>query len=305
MRIAITGATGLIGKKLVNKLLEDGNKIVVLSRSASNAKKIFPEKVEVLQWDSQNEHSITDLTILENLDSLIHLAGENVMAKRWNEEHKKNIYDSRVLSTKNLFAIVSKLNNKPKSFISASAIGFYDNSITNVADENSPVGKDFLAKVTSAWEEEAKKFSQLNMREIRIRIGIVLDKKGGALAKLLPIFNMFVGGSIASGKQFFPWIHIEDLVNLFVYAIKNDSFIGAYNAVSPGIVTMKEFSKTLGKVLSRPTIFTVPAFVLIIIFGEAAYTLINGAKILPVRTLASGFTYKYDKLKPALINLLK
>ena len=305
MKIAITGATGLIGKKLVNKLLEGGNQIVVLSRSASKAKKIFPEKVEALQWDSQIENSITDLTILENLDSLIHLAGENVMSKRWNEEHKRNIYDSRVLSTKNLFAVVSKLNNKPKSFISASAIGFYDNSITNVADENSPAGNDFLAKVTLAWEEEAKKFSQLNMREIRIRIGIVLDKNGGALAKLLPVFNMFVGGSIANGKQFFPWIHIEDLVNLFVYAIQNDSLVGVYNAVSPGIVTMKEFSKTLGKALSRPTIFTVPAFVLKIIFGEAAYTLINGAKILPVRTLASGFTFKYDKLKPALINLLK
>lgn len=305
MKIAVTGATGLIGQKLVARLLQKNHNVIVLSRSEEKVKKIFHGKVKAIKWNPYSENSISKIDELEGINSFVHLAGENVMSRRWNEEHKKNIYESRINSTKSLFTILSELKDKPESFISASAVGFYDNSISNVADEYSSSGNDFLASVTSDWENEVKKFSNINIREVRIRIGIVLDKNGGALKKLLPAFKMFVGGSIASGKQWFPWIHIDDIVDLFVFAIENPTMSGAYNAVSPGITTMLDFSKTLANVLSRPLFFSIPSFVLKVLFGEAAYTLINGAKILPVRTLESGFVFKYEKLKPALEDLLK
>jgi len=305
MIIAITGATGLIGKKLVKKLLMKGYQIIALSRFAKKAESVFDNNVKVIQWDPTSGNISSPLNEMENLDSVINLAGENVISKRWNEVHKKNILESRVLSTRNLFELISKLERKPKSIISASAVGYYDNAIENVVDENSEKGNDFLAQVTYQWENEVKKFSELNIREARVRIGIVLDKSGGALAKLLPVYKNFLGGSIASGKQWFPWIHIDDLVDLIVFLLENESCSGAYNAVSPGIVNMKEFSKIFARVISRPALFTIPSFMLKLALGEAAYTLINGAKILPNKTLNSGYRFNFNDLQTALKDLLK
>jgi len=305
MKIAITGATGLIGKKIVEKLTDNKNEIIILSRSAEKSKQIFPGNVKTIKWNPYSVNEIiSDAGQLENLDSIIHLAGENVMSKRWSDEQKKKIFDSRVKTTAALFQIISKLRNKPKSVVSASAVGFYDNKAENVCDEYSQSGNDFLAEVTSAWENEGRKFAEENIREVRIRIGIVLSKDGGALARLIPLYKYFIGGSIGSGKQWFPWIHIDDLANLFVAAVTNEKYIGAYNAVSPGITTMKEFSKTLGNLMSRPSIFTVPEFALKIVLGEAAEALIKGAKIIPKRTVETGFQFEYTELKSALKSLV-
>jgi len=304
MKIAITGATGLIGKKIVEKLTGNENEIIILSRSIEKAKEIFSGNVKTIKWNPYSvSEIISDTGQLENLDSIIHLAGENVMSKRWSDGQKKKIIDSRVKTTAALFQIISKLKNKPKSVVSASAVGFYDNKVENVCDEYSHSGNDFLAEVTSAWENEVRKFAEENIREVRIRIGIALSKDGGALARLIPLYKYSIGGSIGSGKQWFPWIHIDDLANLFVAAVTNEKYIGAYNAVSPGITTMKEFSKTLGNVMSRPSVFTVPEFALKIVLGEAAEALTKGAKIIPKRTVENGFQFEYTELKSALKSL--
>jgi len=304
MKIAITGATGLIGKKIVEKLTGNENEIIILSRSIEKAKEIFSGNVKTIKWNPYSvSEIISDTGQLENLDSIIHLAGENVMSKRWSVEQKKKIIDSRVKTTAALFQIILKLKNKPKSVVSASAVGFYDNKVENVCDEYSHSGNDFLAEVTSAWENEVRKFAEENIREVRIRIGIALSKDGGALARLIPLYKYSIGGSIGSGKQWFPWIHIDDLANLFVAAVTNEKYIGAYNAVSPGITTMKEFSKTLGNVMSRPSVFTVPEFALKIVLGEAAEALTKGAKIIPKRTVENGFQFEYTELKSALKSL--
>jgi len=304
MKIAITGATGLIGKKIVEKLTGNENEIIILSRSIEKAKEIFSGNVKTIKWNPYSvSEIISDTGQLENLDSIIHLAGENVMLKRWSDGQKKKIIDSRVKTTAALFQIISKLKNKPKSVVSASAVGFYDNKVENVCDEYSHSGNDFLAEVTSAWENEVKKFAEENIREVRIRIGIALSKDGGALVRLIPLYKYSIGGSIGSGKQWFPWIHIDDLANLFVAAVTNEKYIGAYNAVSPGITTMKEFSKTLGNVMSRPSVFTVPEFALKIVLGEAAEALTKGAKIIPKRTVENGFQFEYTELKSALKSL--
>ncbi|MEW6006186.1 MAG: TIGR01777 family oxidoreductase [Stygiobacter sp.] len=300
MKIAISGATGLIGKKIVNKLINRNDEVIVLTRSIQKAKNVFDNKVNFVDWSKNFDEWKTQL---ENVDVVINLAGENVMARRWNKEHKRKIYSSRINGTKKLVDAILSLTNKPKVFISASAIGYYGN-INDEVDENSKAGTDFLAKVVKDWEDASKSIEEKNIRRVIVRIGIVLDKNEGALPKLVLPFKFFVGGSIGSGKQWLSWIHVDDLIKIFLFAIDNE-INGVYNAVSPNPVKMKYFAKTIGKILHRPSFFNVPEFVLKLVLGEGAASILNGAKVKSEKIQMAGFKFHYEKLEDSLISLLK
>jgi len=300
-KIVITGATGLIGKNIASKLIALGNKVIILTRLASKAKRTIPGAADYVIWNNNNIDNLK--SSLDGADGIIHLAGENVMAKRWDEKHKKNIYNSRINTTQNLVDIIKQLNHKPEAFICASAIGFYGSNNLQV-DEYSPQGDDFLANVVGDWEKESRKVEEAGVRNVNIRTGIVLDKNEGALAKMLLPFKLFIGGPLGSGKQWFPWIHIDDITELFLFALNNKDVSGVINGVSPQSITMNEFATKLGKVLNRPSIFRVPEFVLRIALGEGASSIITGTNVIPKRTIDYGFKYMFDDINNALNNLL-
>jgi hypothetical protein len=224
------------------------------------------------------------------------------MGKRWDSEHKKKILDSRVIGTRSIVDAIYKMENRPKVLVGASAVGYYGKSEKQV-DELSNGGTGFLADVVKAWECEAAKVEQLNVRRVNVRIGIVLDKNEGALAKLLTPFKFFIGGPLGSGKQWFPWIHVDDVVDLFLYSIDNN-INGVVNAVAPEIVRMNEFCSVLGKVMKRPSYFKVPEFILRVVIGEAAEEILSGANIYPKRTIELGYKFHYPNLKSALKEIL-
>lgn len=299
MKVAITGATGLIGKKIVKKLIERGDQVLVLTRSVEKTKGLFSANVDLVEWDIKSK----DLhTKLEGVDAVIHLAGENVMGKRWNAQHKKKILESRVLGTRSIVDAIYKMDNRPKVLVGASAVGYYGNSEIQV-DESSTVGAGFLADVVKAWEDETAKVELLNVRRVNVRIGIVLDKNDGALGKLLTPFRFFVGGPLGSGKQWFPWVHVDDVVDLFLFSLDNN-INGVLNAVSPEIVRMNEFCKILGTVMNRPYFFNVPEFILKLVVGEAAEVILTGANVTPNRTIELGYKFRYPKLQSALEEIL-
>jgi len=225
------------------------------------------------------------------------------MAKRWNIEHKKNILSSRVERTRSLVNAIGQLKNKPEVFITASAVGYYGNSEKPV-NENSEPGKDFLAEVVNAWEKEAGKVESYGVRRVSVRTGIVLDANEGALVPMINQFKFFVGGPIGKGKQWFPWIHIDDVVGIFLFALHNQNVRGALNASSPNPLCMKEFCKILGNIMHRPSLFKVPALIIKILFGEAADVLLNGAQIIPERTIKAGYKFKFESAEESLRNLL-
>ncbi|MBX3009287.1 MAG: TIGR01777 family oxidoreductase [Melioribacteraceae bacterium] len=300
MKVAITGATGLIGKKIVKKLVDRGDQVLVLTRSVEKTKGLFSANVDLVEWDIKSK----DLqTKLEGVDAIIHLAGENVMGKRWNDEHKNKILESRIIGTRSIVDAIYKMENRPKVLVGASAVGYYGNSEIQV-DELSNVGTGFLADVVKAWENETVKVEMLNVRRVNVRIGIVLDKNEGALAKLLTPFRLFVGGALGSGNQWFPWVHVEDVVDLFLFSLDNN-INGVVNAVSPDIVRMNEFCKVLGKMMKRPSYFNVPEFVLKLVIGEAAEVILTGANVSPKRTIELGYKFIYPNLKSALKEILE
>ncbi len=302
MKIIVTGATGLIGKKLVSELLKRNNEVTVFTRSVKRAEKLM-NATEFVEWNPVNISAW--INNLGGKDAIINLAGENIMGKRWDENHKRKIVQSRLITTRALVNAMYHVEQKPSVFISASAIGYYGFSEDKIFTEESPAGKDFLADLTQRWEREASDAEYSGIRRVSLRIGIVLDKNEGALSKMILPFKLFVGGPLGSGRQWFSWIHIEDLVNLFLFALENNRIQGSYNATSPNSVRMSEFAKILGEILHRPSLLHVPAFVLKLMLGEGAEYLLNGAKVLPVKTLASGFKFRFERIEEALADILK
>lgn len=299
-KIIITGATGLIGRKLSVELIKEGNKVTIVSRSIDKARKLIPNAYDYIKWDYEKEIA----NFVNGQDVIIHLMGENIMAKRWTNEHKKSVFESRVNSTKKLIEGISLANVKPSVFIHSSAIGFY--GIGNFeADEETIKGKGFLSDVVDAWEKEAAKVEQVAVRRVSIRLGIVLDKNDGALKRMILPFKLFIGGPLGIGNQWFPWVSIDDVVSIFKFTINNSEISGAVNAVSPNIVSMKEFANSLGKVLKRPALFRVPEFVLKIILGEAADALIYGVKVKPKKLIENGFEFTHNSILKALESLLE
>ena len=298
-QIIINGATGLIGRALISYLDKSKYSITVLSRDVINAKKIFPNN-KIIEYKS---NLLPDT--FENVFAVLNFAGASIGGKRWNKKWKQILYSSRINSTKNIAYAISRSKRKPEVFINSSAVGYYGWRDKTPADENSLPGKDFLSRLCVDWEECTKEIENAGVRTIRLRTGIVLSKSDGALQRMITPFKFFVGGKLGSGKQPFPYIHIEDLVRIIEFIFGNNSLAGAVNCVSPENISNKEFSDIVGKILHRPSLFTVPSFALKIILGEFADTILNGRIIIPAKLLDYDFKYKYPDLKSALNDLLK
>jgi uncharacterized protein (TIGR01777 family) len=299
--ILVAGGSGFLGRLIIQELLRKNYTVAVLTRNLNSASKILGSSVHAVDWKDKAEI----IRIMEKSISVINLSGANVMGKRWNSSYKNLIRSSRLETTRMLLDCIKETESGIESFISASAIGYYPRSDSEVFDEDSPPGESFLSVVTKDWEEESIKAADQGLREVRIRTGIALDISGGALERMLLPFKLFVGGPIGSGKQWFSWVHSDDVVNLYIRSIEDKNISGAINAVSPNPVTMKEFAKTLGKVMNRPSLFKVPAFVLKLVLGEASIEVLTGAQIFPKRTIELGYKFKFENLKDALQDLLE
>jgi uncharacterized protein len=305
MKIAITGATGLVGSRLVEKFQQAGHEILVFTRNPNKAQKLFPAsvfpKLEVVQYTPQESGDWQQK--VSGCDAVINLAGEPI-AERWTPQQKQAIMESRQLGTRKLVEAIAMASQKPQVLVSGSAIGYYGTSETATFDENSPSGNDFLAQVCQNWEAEAQKVTEFGVRLVIFRIGIVLAN-GGALGKMIGPFKMFAGGPIGSGKQWFSWIHRDDLVNLIYQATERADMSGVYNATSPNPVRMGKLCQTLGEVMNRPSWLPVPDFVLEILLGDGAIVVLQGQQVIPQKTQATGFNYQYSELKPALAEIVK
>jgi len=301
-KILITGATGLIGTKICKKLISDRKEITVFTRNPERAKKVLPGVKNFIEWNYERIDDWMDM--LNGKDAIINLAGANLGAKRWNDKYKRKIYDSRIISTRNLVEAIKHCNTKPKVFISASAVGYYGDRGNEILTEESKTGEDFTASLCSDWEKEAAKIEEYNVRRASLRIGLVLSKEGGVLKKFLLPFKLFIGGPLGSGQQWFPCIHIDDLTDFIIYTLMNEQLTGPINCASPEIVTMKEFAKTLGQQLHRPALLPVPKFMLKIIKGEIADAAVSSQKLSVKKITDSGFNFKFGNLKDALRDLL-
>ena len=302
-KIIITGATGLIGTKLSKALINRGDKVIVFSRNTSKAKTEIPDAYKYVEWDYEClEHWQNEIN---GVDAVIHLAGVNVFGKRWNVSYKKNILESRIVSTSNLVKAIKNSTSKPSVFISSSAIGFYGDKGNEIIDETSLPGDDFLASVCKKWEEEASEVEKFGVRHAGIRTGIVLNPNDGALKQMLLPFKLFLGGPIESGRQWFSWIHVDDIVGIYLFSLDNTLIKDGVNAASPNPVTSKDFAKTLGKVLHRPYIFPVPRFAMKITLGEVADVVTASQRVYPKKLIDFDYRFKFENLREALENLLK
>jgi uncharacterized protein (TIGR01777 family) len=299
MRVTITGATGLIGTKLVRALRERGDEVVVLSRSPEKAREGLG--VEAVGWDPSAGPA--PAAGFAGSDAVVHLAGENV-AQRWSAEAKERILESRRTGTRNLVEGLRTLPAKPTVLVSSSAVGYYGKHGDEELGEDASHGSDFLAEVCVAWEREADAARDLGLRVAKIRTGVVLDPEGGALAKMLPFFKAGVGGPVAGGRQYMPWIHVDDMVALYLAALDGEDWEGPVNGTSPTPVTNKTFSKSLGSVLGRPAFAPVPAFAIRTLYGQMAEIVTEGQRAVPRRARELGFTWKFEELEPALRDAL-
>ena len=276
--ILVTGATGFIGSQLCNALHEKGHEFIVLSQRPDAARSKLPHAKAVERWNPEAEP--VPPSVLSNVQGVVHLAGETI-AGRWNAEKKRRIRESRVRSTRALVESLMQVEAKPEVFVCSSAIGYYGEGGDVLFTEDSPPGSDFLAEVCQAWEAEAQKAEELGLRVVRVRTGIVLGANGGALQQMLTPFKMGVGGKLGSGNQWMSWVHIDDVVGVILYALESRHVTGALNVTAPEPVQNTEFTKTLGRVLHRPTLFPVPAVALKLRFGEFANFLVVSQRVLP------------------------
>jgi uncharacterized protein (TIGR01777 family) len=296
MKVAISGATGLIGTALRESLAADGIQIVALSRGAARA-----PQMETIQWDVENGRF--DASGLEDTHAVVHLAGEPI-AQRWTDARKRAIRDSRVKSTRLLVEGLKSLSRRPKVLISGSAIGFYGDRGDETLVESSPAGTGFLPETCQAWEHAAMEAMGLGIRTAVLRTGIVLSTKGGALKKMLLPFRLGAGGPVGNGRQWMSWIHIDDIVGAIRHALEKDEVMAAVNGVAPEPVTNAEFGRALGRALSRPAFLPAPAFALRIGFGEMSSILLEGQKVLPKKLLDTGYRFRFPDLAGALADIL-
>jgi uncharacterized protein (TIGR01777 family) len=299
MNVTVTGATGLIGSKLVAALIQRGDTVTVLSRSPEKARASLG--VEAHRWDPTAGRAPVEA--LAGRDAVIHLAGEPV-AQRWTEASKRAIRESREVGTRNLVAGLEAADPRPAALISSSAVGYYGKKGDELVPETTPPGSDFLAGVCAAWEAEADKAGLLGVRVVKLRTGVVLDADGGALKTMLPPFKAGVGGPVAGGAQYLPWIHVDDVVGLYLAALDRADWSGPFNAAAPDPVTNKAFSKALGRALQRPAVAPVPAFAIRLLYGEMAEIVTEGQRAVPERALAHGYTFRQPDLDRALADAL-
>ena len=301
MKLAITGATGFIGKQLLKELQSAEAEYAVITRNRAAARKSCPDANSIVEWNPPETGP--DPAMLEGLDGVVNLAGEAV-AQRWTASTKRKIRESRVLSTRMLVEALKRTSDPPKVLVSTSAIGFYGPRDATKLDENAVAGTDFLATVCQDWEAESSSATEAGIRVVNPRIGIVIGPGGGALAKMLTPFRMGVGGPIGDGKQWMSWIHVRDVVGLILYALTTPELTGPVNTTAPNPVTNREFSKTLGSVLHRPTILPTPVLALKLMFGDFADILATGQRVIPEKALRVGYRFRFPDLSEALADVV-
>ncbi len=297
MRVLISGSSGLIGQALVARLANENHEPVRLRRDRTWASTDQPlwQPIRRGSWD----------TDIGNVKAVVHLAGENIAARRWSYRQKQRIRDSRILGTQQLCRHLARLDSRPAVLVAASAIGYYGQHGEEILTETSPPGDGFLAQVCRDWEGATQPAVEAGIRVINLRTGMVLSSSGGALARLLPLFRTGLGGRLGSGRQYVSWITLVDLVSTIVFALRDESLAGPVNAVSPNPVTNARFTRTLGKILHRPTVLSVPAFVLRLTVGQMAdEMLLASARVQPQKILNRGFAFAHPDLESALKNLL-
>ncbi|MCG5530350.1 TIGR01777 family oxidoreductase [Halorhodospira halochloris] len=292
MRILITGGSGFVGSLLCQRLHEKGHELLVVSRNPGRAQAKLPPRTEI----RPEIHNFAE----NQPEAIVNLAGDSIAEGRWSEAKKQRLIDSRIETTNALVELCRQLKQPPRCLISGSAMGYYGDRGDEEITEQSPAGNEFIAELCQQWESAAQQAEDYGVRVALVRIGLVLDRDGGSLAKMLPAFKMGLGGTLGSGKQYMPWIHREDLIRLIVFLLENEKLGGAFNASAPNPVTNAEFTRALAAKLSRPAILPVPELALKLIFGEMSRVLLTGAKMKPQRLQESGFEFKYPELEQAL-----
>ena len=302
-RIVIAGGTGFIGSALTGRLLSEGYEVVVLSRSPHN--RVSPSGVspQFVQWDARTIGPWVGS--MEGASAIVNLAGESIGDARWTAKRRAKIVGSRVDASSAIVNGLSRLTRKPHVLVNGSAVGFYGETGDREITESAEKGEGFLADTVEKWELEAKRAEALGIRLVLIRAGVVLGKGGGALARMLLPFKLFMGGPLGSGRQWFPWIHIEDLVEVILFSIRNRNVQGVINAVSPSPETMSSFCASLGKTLHRPSWVRVPEFALRLGLGEMAGMILGSQRIIPSRLVREGFRFRYSSSEQALASLVK
>jgi uncharacterized protein len=297
MKIVVGGSTGLVGTALIPLLQDSGHQVVQLIRGD------LQDASSQIQWDPKNGQ--LDAAELEGVDVVIHLGGHNIASGRWTAARKKLMVESRVESANLLATTIASMSKPPKTFVCASAIGFYGDRDQDVMTEQSEPGPDYISDLCQQWEASVEPARTAGVRVVSLRIGVVLSPNGGALHKMLTPFKLGGGGVVGSGLQWWSWIAIDDLVRVILHAATTDSLSGTVNAVAPGITQNREFTKTLGRVLKRPTFFPLPAFIVKTVFGEMGRELLLAStRVDPKKLLDSGFEFNFPDLEPALRHLL-
>jgi uncharacterized protein len=299
MKVLVTGATGLIGREICNSLRQDGHRVVALSRSPDTTRGLAAD--EFHKWEPMLGPPPAEA--LDEIDAVVHLVGEPIADRRWTDSQKKLIRDSRLLSTRNLVSALRSTGSRPAALITGSAVGFYGDRGDEHLDEAAPMGRGFMSEICRDWEDEAAAASVWGIRVVQVRTGVVLSLKGGALKKMLPPFKLGVGGRLGSGRQWFPWIHISDIVGIFRHAISTSSLKGPVNGVAPESVTNAEFTKELAHAVHRPAFLPVPEMALRALMGEMADILFHSQRVVPNAVLQSGYTFRYPVLARALEDL--
>lgn len=297
MNILMTGATGLIGRRLVEGLQSQSHQLTILTRSPRRAAEYFGDQVTL--WET-----LADQTSLDGFDAVINLAGEPIADKRWTPEQKKKLCDSRWQLTEKLASLITTSLKPPAVFISGSAVGYYGDQGEEEVDEDHPANKEFSWQLCAQWEALALAAASEATRVCLLRTGVVLSSTGGALAKMVFPFRVGLGGPLGNGQQFMPWIHIEDMVRGIIFLLNHPDAKGAFNMVAPTPVRNAQFSRVLGEVLHRPTLFRVPASVIRLLMGESATLVLGGQRAVPKRLHEAGYVFRYQELKPALQDVL-
>ena len=301
--VIITGATGFIGKPLCKLLFEDGYEVVALSRNPDKGRETFDNRVNVVKWDGQSAEGWAHYA--DGALAIVNLAGDNIGAGRWTEEKKQKILQSRLNAGKVVVEAIERVTEKPKVVIQASGISVYGDRGDELCDESTPFGTGFLPEIGRQWEKSTQHVTTFGVRQVIIRSGVVFGGEGGFLARVMLPFRLFVGGHTGKGTQWYSWIHIEDEVRAIRFFLEKEDVKGIFNLISPHPVTSREFSKTLGKILKRPSWFPVPAPMLRLLFGEMADELIlSGQRGVPKRLLDAGFEFQYPELETALRDIL-
>ena len=300
MRLFITGGSGLVGRRLVRAAIDARYQVLVLSRSDRRA--VFPAATTLLEGNPTEAGPWQQTAA--SCDAIVNLAGENIFAKRWSADFKEVLRRSRVETTRRVAEVFGREDCRARVLVSTSAVGYYGHSEGVTFREDAPPGEGFLPALCVAWEAAAGTAAERGARVVIIRIGVVLDSAGGALATMLPAFRRFVGGPVGSGRQYVSWIHVHDLVDLILHALETDSLSGPINATAPHPVTNREFSRALGCVLSRPSVFRMPGFAMRLLLGEVADVVLAGRRVLPAKAEASGYRFRFERLEDALRDLV-